>query len=53
MDMEESTGDTHCVPDLKLDLFPLDINHPGSELHTNCQIMNWLEPLVCELEQET
>merc|ERR1719264_2101262 len=26
---------------------PLNVYHPGSELHSNCQIMDWLEPLVC------
>ena len=44
---------THRVPDLQLDLFPLDVDHPGSELHSDCEIVDWLEPLVCKLEQKT
>ena len=44
---------THCIPDLKLDLFPLNIDHPGPKLNSDCEIVNWLEPLVCKLEQET
>ena len=50
---EGVTYGTHCVPDLELDLFPLNIDHPGPELHSDCEIVDWLEPLVCKLEQET
>ena len=27
---------THCVPDLELDLFSLDVDHPGPELDPDC-----------------
>ena len=44
---------THSVPYLEFDLFTLDIDHPGPELHTDCEIVDRLKPLVCKLEQET
>ena len=50
--MEEKAG-THRVPDLQLDLFALDVDHPGAELNTNREIMNWLKPFISELKQQT
>ena len=50
--MEEKAG-THRVPDLQLDLFALDVDHPGAELDTNGEIMNWLKPFISELKQQT
>ena len=43
---------THGVPNLELDLLPLYVDHPGPELHPDSQVMNWLEPFVCELKQQ-
>ena len=44
---------SYRVPDLKLDLFPLNVDHPGTKLHSDGQVMNRLESLVCKLEQQT
>jgi hypothetical protein len=41
---------TYCVPDLKLNRFVVNSDHPCSKLHTNGQIMHKLKALVCELE---
>ena len=43
---------TYCVPNLELDLLPLYVDHPGPELYPDGEVVDWLEPLVCELEQE-
>lgn len=43
---------THCVPDLKLDLFPIDVDHAGSKFHTNSQVMDRLKALVRELKKQ-
>jgi hypothetical protein len=44
---------THCIPNLQLDLFSFDGYHASTEFHTNCQVVNGLEPLVCELQEKT
>ena len=31
---------TYCVPDLKLNLLSLDVDHPGPELHTNHYVLH-------------
>lgn len=41
---------THSVPHLEFDLFVFDRDHPGTELDTDREIMDWLETLVRELE---
>ena len=43
------------VPDLEFNgnLVVPDCNHAGTEFDTNGEIVDWLEALVCELEQET
>ena len=43
---------THRVPNLKLDLFPLNVDHPSPELDSNGEVVHRLEPLVRELEQQ-
>ena len=43
---------THRVPDLKLDLLPLDVDHASTELDADGEIVHRLEPLVRELEQQ-
>ena len=43
---------TNRVPNLELDLLPLNVDHPGPELNPDGQVVDWLEPLVCELEQQ-
>ena len=43
---------THRVPDLKLDLFPLNVDHPSTELDSDGEVVHRLEPLVRELEQQ-
>jgi len=40
------------VPDLELDLFPLDVDHSGAKLDSDGQVMNWLETFVGKLEQQ-
>ncbi len=40
------------VPDLQLDLLPLDVDHPGSELDADGQVVHGLEALVSELQQK-
>ncbi len=40
------------VPDLELDLLPLDVDHAGAELHAYGQVVHGLEPLVRELQQQ-
>ena len=43
---------SYRVPDLQFDLFSLDVDHSGSELHANGQIVDRLKSLVSELKQE-
>ena len=43
---------THRVPDLELDLLPLDVDHASTELDADGEIVHRLEPLVRELEQQ-
>jgi len=38
------------VPDLELDLLALDVDHPGSELDPDRQVVNRLKPFVRELK---
>merc|ERR1719161_705885 len=40
------------VPDLQLDLLPLDGYQPRSELHSDSEVMIGSEALVCELEKQ-
>jgi hypothetical protein len=42
----------HRIPYLKLNLLRIDVDHAGSKLDANGQVMNGLEALVCELQQE-
>ncbi len=39
------------VPDLELDLFALDVDHPSAKLDADRQIVNGLESLVSKLKQ--
>ena len=43
----------HCVPNLELNLFAIYLNHACSKLHTDCEIMDGLKSLVCELKKQT
>jgi hypothetical protein len=38
---------------LQFDLLGVDIDHPGSELDSNRQVMHWLEALVGKLKEQT
>ena len=40
------------VPDLQLDLLPINVDHSCPKLHANGEVVHWLEALVCELQQE-
>ena len=40
------------VPDLKLDLLAINVDHASSKLHANSQVMDRLEALVRELQQQ-
>ena len=42
----------YCVPDLKLDGLFVDGDVPGSELHTNGEVVLLAEALVSKLEQQ-
>jgi hypothetical protein len=42
---------THRIPNLQLDLLAINVDHACTKLHADCQIMYWLEPFVCELQQ--
>jgi hypothetical protein len=37
-----ATWRTHRVPDLQLDLFPVDVDHSGTELDADSQVMDRL-----------
>lgn len=41
------------IPNLQLDRFVVDGDHPGTELNSNCQVMHRLEPFVRELKEKT
>lgn len=43
---------THRIPDLQLDLLAVNVDHAGPKLHTNCQVMDGLEPFVSKLQQK-
>ncbi len=43
---------SHRVPDLELDLLAINVDHACAKLHADCQVMHWLEALVCELQQQ-
>ena len=45
----ETQRPAYRVPNLKLDLLVVDLNHSGAELHANRQIMQRLKPLISEL----
>jgi hypothetical protein len=42
----------HRIPDLQLYLFAVNVHHPGPELNSNGQVMNWLEAFVSELKEQ-
>jgi len=37
---------------LQLDLFPVDCYHPSAKFNANCEIMDWLEAFVSELQEQ-
>jgi hypothetical protein len=41
------------IPDLKLNLFAVNVHHSCPELNTDGQIMDRLKSFVSELEQKT
>lgn len=43
---------THRVPNLQLDLFPVDVNHACAKLHADSEVMDGLKALVCELQEQ-
>lgn len=43
---------TSRIPDLQFDLLALDVDHAGPELHPDGEVVDRLEPLVCELKQQ-
>lgn len=45
--------ETHCVPNLKLNLLRVDIDHASSKLDANRQVVHWLKALVRELKKQT
>lgn len=45
-------GCTDRVPNLQLYLLPVDVDHAGTELDANSEVMHRLEPLVGELEKQ-
>jgi hypothetical protein len=43
---------TDRIPYLEFDLFVVNVHHPRSELHTNCEVMDGLKPFVGKLEEK-
>lgn len=41
------------IPDLQFDLLSINGDHAGPKLHTYCEVVNRLKPLVCKLQEET
>ena len=46
------TEAAHGVPNLQFYLLGIDVDHPGSELNSDRQIVHRLEPFVRELQQQ-
>lgn len=44
--------DMYSIPDLKLYLFVTNVDHSGSKLHTDGEIMDRLESLICKLKEK-
>lgn len=44
---------TYSVPNLELDVFLVDLDGAGTELHTNGEIVLLSEAFVSELQEET
>ena len=42
----------YSIPDLKLYLFVTNVDHSGSKLHTDGEIMDRLESLICKLKEK-
>jgi hypothetical protein len=43
---------TNRIPNLELDWFVIDGDHPSSKLNTDSQIVHWLEPFIGELKKK-
>ena len=43
---------TYSIPNLKLHLFVANVDHSGSKLHADGEIMDGLESLICELKEK-
>lgn len=41
------------TPNLQLDLFSIDSDHPRTKLDADCEIVDGLEAFVSKLEQQT
>ena len=48
----EKRGKTHSIPDLEFDVLVVHTDHTSSEFDTNREIVNWLELVICELQQK-
>ena len=42
----------YCVPNLELDLLPINVDHARAKLYANGQIVHGLEALVRELQEQ-
>lgn len=43
----------YSVPNLKFNRLAVNGDHTSPKLDSNGEIMHWLKPLVCELQQQT
>ena len=50
---ERKESENYSIPDLKLNGFVVDGDHPSPKLNTDGEVMDWLEPLVRELKKKT
>lgn len=42
----------YSIPDLKLYLLVANVDHSGSKLHADGEVMDGLESLICELKEK-
>jgi hypothetical protein len=48
----KAEAEAHRVPDLELDLLPVNVDHARAKLHADREVVHRLEALVGELEQQ-
>ncbi len=43
----------YCIPNLEFYLLSVDVDHAGTKLDPDGQVVDWLKSLVRELEKKT